>query len=755
MYMFWQPLVKIIDLKHELDVVLSIFVKEASKLLAVDACSVFVLEDSDHVYTLCASTLVPTIRSGMIYINVKDDLIGRVALREEALVVTDMSKEKRYSVLQTLSRNKYHSLLAAPVIYKGEVIAIIVFQIRDKNKITESLQTDVATLCANLSLPLNRAIHVEDVSDQIEEQPLSPLFFDGISANEGVQKGVAFARYNITDIEEIPDKETQSEDEEALFISAVKEVKEHLQEMLQRITLLAGNDEAVLFEAYLQMIDSSRFYDGILTYIRQGVWLQSAIKKVVLEQATLFEQMDEPYFAERASDIRDLGKRILLALEDRTLKKSHYPVDTVLIASEITASMIAEVPKGRLKAIVAEHGSSYSHAAILAKALSIPFVTGIKALPINFIDGKDVIVDAYVGRVYVQPARGLKAAYERLIKHESQKAVELQALKDLPSTTLDGYVVELKANVGLIADLDRALSQGAATIGLYRSEIPFMIRERFPGEDEQRIIYQQILSTFPDKPVVLRLLDVGADKTLPYFYEQEQNPALGWRGIRMMLDQSNLFLMQVKAMLKASSKYNNLQILLPMITTIEEVKESKKLIRQAYKEVIEEGFDIKLPEIGMMIEVPATIMEIERLLPLVDFVSVGSNDLTQYILAIDRTNEKVSTLYDQLHPAMIKVLYYLVRMAKKHNKQISLCGELGGNPLATALLIGMGFDNLSMNAAVILKVKHVLRNVAKKQCKNVLKQVLKLATTEEVHTYLENFLVENDLGGLIRAGINH
>ncbi|GGF89772.1 MULTISPECIES: phosphoenolpyruvate--protein phosphotransferase [Cysteiniphilum] len=752
--MLWQPLVKIIELKHELDVVLSMFAKEACKVLSVDACSVFILDETEHTYTLSASTLVPTLRSGMIYISAKDDLLGKVALREEALIITDMSKASSYSVLQTLSRNRLQSLLAAPVVHKGEVIAIIALQLNDKDKITESLQTDVATLCANLSLPLNRAIHIEDVSEQIEDKPQSPMYFDGVSANDGVQKGIAVARYNITDIEEIPDKPTQSDDEERLFISAVKDVKESLEEMLERVTLLAGSEEAQLFEAYLQMIDSSRFYDAIIGYIRQGIWLQSAIKRVVIEQATLFEQMDEPYFVERASDIRDLGKRILLALENKILKKSHYAVDTVLVASEVTASMIAEVPKGRLKAIISEHGSSYSHAAILAKALSVPFVTSIKALPISFIDGKEVIVDAYVGRIYIQPAKGLKSAYERLIKHESQKAVELQALKDLSSTTIDGHEITLKANVGLIADLDRALSQGAAGVGLYRSEIPFMIRERFPSEDEQRIIYQQILSTFPNKPAVLRTLDVGADKTLPYFYEEEQNPALGWRGIRMLLDQSNLFLMQIRAMLKASLHHDNLHILLPMITTIEEVKEAKQLIRQAYKEVIEEGFDIDKPRIGIMIEVPAAVVLAERLIDLIDFVSIGSNDLAQYILAVDRTNEKVANLYNQLHPAMIRTLYHLVKVAKKHNKEISLCGELGGNPIATALLVGMGFDSLSMNASALLKVKQVLRSVTKKQCRNVLKQVLKLATTDEVHTYLENFLVENDLGGLIRAGIN-
>ncbi|WP_119344167.1 phosphoenolpyruvate--protein phosphotransferase [Facilibium subflavum] len=750
--MFWQPLVRIIELKHDLDIVLSMFCEEMCKRFEIDACSVFTLEDAPDIFTLSASTLAPRVKSGMIYLDTNEDLLGKVAAREESLVVDNIEDEKKYTVLQTLSRQRFQAFLAAPVIYKSQVIAILALQVKAKKGISESLQNDIVTLCANLSLPLNRAMHVDDVSERIEEKISNTLYFDGASANEGVTKGVAFVRYDITDIEQIPDKPTQEEDEETLFKDAVNDVKASLQEMLERITTLAGSDEGELFKAYLQMIDSHRFYDEIIKLIRQGVWVQSAIKQISLKHADFFEQMDEPYFIERASDMKDLGKRILLALENKSVKKSHYPSDTVLVANEVTASMVAEVPKGRLKAVVTEHGSSYSHAAILAKALNVPFVTNIHALPIEFIDKKDVIIDGYIGRVYVNPNTGLKTAYDRIIKNELQKASQLQKIKYLSNETTDGFKLDLKANVGLIADLDRAVRQGASGVGLYRSEVPFMIRERFPSEDEQRIIYQQVLEAFPNQPAVIRVLDVGADKTLPYFYEEEQNPALGWRGIRMMLDQSDLFLVQIRAMLKASTTYHNLSILLPMITTIEEIKKAKTLIRQAYKEILEEGLEVKKPKIGVMIEVPSMLMMIDKALELVDFISIGSNDLTQYILAIDRTNHKVSSLYSQLHPAMIKVFYYLAKRAQKHNKEISLCGEIGGNPLATPLLIGMGFDSISMNAAVLLKIKYVLRNISKKQCRNVLKQVLKLSTTEQVHTYLENFLVENNLGQLIRAG---
>ena len=751
--MSWQTLIKALECEQGLDAMLSTLTGELSRRTQVDACSIFTLEEQTDIYTLGASTLVPAIKHGMIYIDPREDFIGKVALREEPLYIGNIDTSDKYSILQTLSRKRFYSLFAAPVVHKGDVIAILVLQSIEKDGISESLQTDMATFCTNLSLPLNQALHADDVLERIEVTPDNSIYFEGISASEGVAKGIGFARYNIMDIKNIPDKKTQVDDEESLFINAVKDVKHHLNEMHKRVKQLAGEDEGALFDAYLQMIDSQRFYDAIIRLIRQGVWVQSAIKQVTLEQAKLFEQMPEPYLVERASDIKDLGKRILLALESKSLKKNHYAQETILVASEITASMIAEVPKGRLKGVVTEHGSAYSHAAIIAKALSIPFVTGISAFPVSFSDGKEIIVDAYQSRVYINPSEGVKTAYGRIVMLENQKTAELQSVRNLASETTDKYRLNLNINVGLIADLKHAVQQGAHTIGLYRSEIPFLIRDRFPGEDEQRILYQQVLHAFPERPVVLRILDVGADKSLPYFYEKETNPALGWRGIRMMLDQSDLFLTQVRAMLKASVSTGNLRILLPMVTTIGEIKAAMVLIKQAYLEVLEEGFQVSMPAIGVMIEVPSLAMVIDKVLECVDFISVGSNDLTQYVLAVDRNNEKVSALYHQLNPAMVRLFYHLAKQARKYQKPSALCGEIAGNPLAVPLLIAMGFDSLSMNGAALLKVKYVLRHVSKKQCDRLLKKVLTFTSVDEIQSCLEQFLDKNHLGQLICAGI--
>lgn len=754
--MFWQPLIKIIQLKYNIDIVLSMFVEEAYKSLSVGACSIFLFKDDGISYTLSASTLAPNIKSGLIYIDVKTDLIGQAVLQEKQLTFTNVDKQKQYNVLQTLSRIKFYSLLATPIIYKDKVIAILVLQMKEKKQISKSLQKNVRLLCKNLSSVLNQAINPETmVYNQAKEKLTETLFFNGNSIYEGVAKGTGFTRYDITDIENIPCKKSQSKDEEPLFNQAVKQVKTQIENMLHQINYLVGNNEKLLFEAYLHMIDSSAFYDAIITEIRKGIWVKTAIKKIVLNQVKALKKIDKPYFMERASDIRDLGKRILLALDNNTSSFNKYPTNTILVASEVTASMIAEVPRGKLRGIITEQGSAYSHAAIIAKALSIPFITNITALPVNFVNGKEILVDGYIGRIYIHSNADLINVQTPIIKSELGKMSALKKIKNLPSETLDGYRLDLNANIGLATDLDLAIDQGAKTIGLYRSEVPFMIQDCFPSEEEQTIIYNRILEAFPDQPIIIRTLDIGADKTLPCFYEEEKNPALGWRGIRTMLDQSDLFLTQIRAMLKASRKYNNLNILLPMITTSEEIREAKTLIYRAYKELTKEGFNIKIPSIGIMIEVPSVVLMIDQILKLVDFISIGSNDLTQYILAVDRSNYKVASLYNQLHPAMIRVFYNVVKTVLKHKKNASLCGEIGGNPLATPLLIGIGFNSLSMNANNILKVKQVLCHVTQKQCQNLLKHVLKLTTVKEVYTYLSNFLVKNHLGNLVHKGTTH
>jgi phosphotransferase system enzyme I (PtsP) len=475
---------------------------------------------------------------------------------------------------------------------------------------------------------------------------------------------------------------------------------------------------------------------------------------VATEHIRAFNEMEDLYLRERAEDVRDLSRRVLQQLQQKQKqgKGDSYPRNTVLVGEEITASMLAEVPPARLAGVVAVRGSSTSHTAILARALGIPAVLGVDDLPVARINEMDVIVDGYSGRVYVNAPSGVKREYKRLKKEEQELSNELQELRGLESLTEDGIHIPLYANTGLVSDIRPSIESGAEGIGLYRTEFPFMIRERFPGEEEQRQVYRQVLEAFAPRPVTMRTLDVGGDKALPYFPIKEDNPFLGWRGIRITLDHPEIFLAQIRAMLKASVGLNNLQLLLPMISTLSEVDEALSLIRRAYHELLEEGEAVVLPKVGAMVEVPSVIYQIEPLARRVDFLSIGSNDLTQYLLAVDRNNARVAGLYDSLHPAVVHAVRLVVEGARKHRVPVSVCGEMAGDPAAALLLLGLGINSLSMSASSLLRIKWVIRSFSRRRARTLAKKVLEMEDPQSIRGALQRALEKEGLGGLVRAG---
>ena len=326
-----------------------------------------------------------------------------------------------------------------------------------------------------------------------------------------------------------------------------------------------------------------------------------------------------------------------------------------------------------------------------------------------------------------------------------------EALRGLPCETLDGHRMPLWVNTGLLTDVLRSRERGAEGIGLFRTEVPFMLRESFPTESEQTEIYREQLEAFHPKMVTMRTLDIGGDKPLPYFPIEEDNPFLGWRGIRVSMDHPELFLGQVRAMLRASDGLNNLQILLPMISHIGEIDTSCMLIRRAHRELYEEGYSVKLPPIGVMIEVPAMAWQVPEIVKRADFVSVGSNDLTQYMLAVDRNNPRVTNLFSHLHPAVLRVMYKIAQEVTASGKKLSICGEMAGSPAASVLLMAMGFNILSMNATNLLKVKSMIRDITLTQAKDLLNYALQQEDTESVKNLLENALHGAGTGRMLRA----
>ncbi|HLB58313.1 MAG TPA: phosphoenolpyruvate--protein phosphotransferase, partial [Gammaproteobacteria bacterium] len=511
-------------------------------------------------------------------------------------------------------------------------------------------------------------------------------------------------------------------------------------------------EERALFDVYQRMLDVTDLGAEIIHAIRSGNWAQGALRQVIQTHVHHLENLENEYLRERAVDIKDLGHRVLAYLQqnDRTLPQ--YAEKTILIGEQLTAADLAEVPEGCLAGVVSVKGSSSSHVAILARAMGVPTVMGVSDIPLYDLQDKEIILDGYYGQLYVSPSPTLYEEFERLAQEERELEASLEPLRDQLAQTEDEYRVMLMVNTGLGADVSLALVAGAEGVGLYRTEKQFLMRDRFPSGEEQRVIYRQLLASFAPRPVTMRTLDIGGDKSLPYFPVKEENPFLGWRGIRITLDHPEIFLVQARAMLRASEDYQNLRIMLPMITDVSEVDEALRLIKKAYADVQEEGFNIKMPEMGVMIEVPSAVYQARALAKRVDFLSVGSNDLTQYILAVDRNNARVANLFESLHPAVLCALLQVVEGAHQEGKHVSICGEMAGDPAAVILLVAMGFDSLSMSASSLSRMKWIIRQFSMKKARKLLQDVLSMESAVMIRCHMELALEQAGLGGLIRIG---
>jgi phosphotransferase system enzyme I (PtsP) len=450
--------------------------------------------------------------------------------------------------------------------------------------------------------------------------------------------------------------------------------------------------------------------------------------------------MDDLYLRERATDIQELGTRILLRLQGTSAHLEDCPPDSILIGRRISAIDLGLVPPGRLRGIISAEGSALSHAAIVARALGLPAVVGIVDLPISALDGQELVVDGNNGHIYLRPDPILQQAFASLIEVECELSASLASLRDLPAQTPDGVEVSLYTNTGLAADLSLAAASDSAGIGLFRSELPFMLYDRFPGEQEQITLYRQALEAVAPRPVNLRTLDAGGDKPLTYLHIAEPNPTLGSRGIRLTLDHPEIFLTQLRAALRADIGLGNLRLLLPMISDVDDLEQALIILKRAEQQLVEEGLAIIHPQVGIMIEVPAAIYQLKQLARHVDFLSVGTNDLAQYLLATDRNNPHVSRRLDHCHPALLHALQHIVHASKGAKKPVTVCGEMANDPGCALLLLGMGFDGLSISASAIPRVKWAIRSVPAARMQGLAEQALQLDRPELVHRLLEQAL---------------
>lgn len=738
-----------------LEQALALVVRRVCEALPADACSIFISDDVHGEYVLMATQGLNPKQIGKLRLKFGQGLIGLAGEREEPINVDDAPKHPNYVYRPELEEEKFSGFLGIPIIEQGELLGILVVEQHEARHFAEEEEAFCVTVAVHLAAEIAHARAkgaLEELGKRRRHHKAATVL-NGISGAAGVAIGVAVVIYPPADIEAVPDQESEDPESEIIaFELALSAARDEIHTLQLRAKNALSVTENALFDAYLRLLDSRTFINEVIREIKEGQWVQGALKRVIKKHILHFESIEDPYLRERAADFRDLGRRILAHLQSREQVSLEYPDNTILVSEEVSATSLMEVPPDCLRGVISATGSSNSHVAILARALGLPTVMGVSGTPLAKLAGKELIVDGYNGQIYLSPTATVKKEFRLLAEEEHELDEALESLRDLPAETKDGHALALYVNTGLAVEGGLSLSVGAEGVGLYRTEMPFMIRDRFPSEEEQRIMYRQLLNTFAPRPVIMRTLDIGGDKALPYFSFEEDNPFLGWRGIRVTLDHPEIFLQQVRAMLQASVGLNNLSLLLPMISSVREVESSVRLINQARMELIEEGLAVEMPSIGLMIEVPAAVYQAHELAKRVDFLSVGSNDLIQYLLAVDRNNPRVANLYDGLHPSVLRALYQVVKAGHRAGKPVSICGEMAADPLAVVLLLAMGFDTLSMNARILPRVKWVIRNFSLVAAKALLEQVLKMDDSKEVRLHLEHALEDAGLGGLIRAG---
>lgn len=739
-----------------LDQALDVIVRRVKHAMSADVCSIYLTDELQKQHVLMATEGLNPDSVGNIRLAFDEGLVSLVASRAELVNLGNAPEHPRFYYFPESGEEKFNAFLGVPIIHHRKVLGVLIVQSTRTEKFVEENETFLITIASQLAGAMAHAAasgEIERILQHTDNSIDDTKPLAGLPGAPGVAMGTAVVVYTLADLNAIPDKRIDDiEQEIVLFNQAVETVRNEISALSSRLTKVLPAEDKALFDAYLLMLDSESLGGETIGHIRQGNWAAGALRQTIMEHVKVFKEMDDPYLSERADDVYDLGQRILAHIQQTNHKQIDYPDQTILIGEEISASMLAEVPAGKLKGVVSARGSSTSHVAILARALGLPSVMGAVDLPVGRIDGCPVIADGYSGNVFVSPSRAIREEYEKLAKEEAELSSELMALRDQPATTKDNINIHLFANTGLLSDVTPSLHSGAEGIGLYRTEFPFMVRQRFPSEDEQYQIYRQVLQAFHPRPVTLRTLDVGGDKALPYFPIKEDNPFLGWRGVRITLDHPEIFLAQVRAMMRASIGLDNLNILLPMISTVAELADSRFFINRAYEELLEEGFGVKLPKLGVMIEVPAAVYQADNLARRVDFFSIGTNDLTQYLLAVDRNNANVAELYDSLQPAVLRAIYQTVQSAKQHNIPVSVCGEMAGDPAAVLVLIGMGVDSLSMSASSLTRVKWVIRNVTQKRAEAILSEVLEMEDAQTIRQYLNGRFEVSGMGGLVRAG---
>jgi phosphotransferase system enzyme I (PtsP) len=715
--------------------------------MVAEVCSLYVLR-ADSVLELYATEGLNRSAVHHAQLRLGQGLVGTIAASARSLNLSDAQKHPAFAYLPETGEEAYHSFLGVPVLRAGRTLGVLVVQ----NRTMRQYREDEIEALETTAMVIAEMIATGDLArltrPGIELDLSRPVTISAASFNEGIGLGHVVLhepRIVVTNL-----FNEDSEEEVERLEGALGSLRLSLDDMLSRRDVAFEGEHRAVLEAYRMFADDTGWVRRLQEAIRNGLTAEAAVEKVQSDMRARMLHMTDPYLRERMSDFDDLANRLLRLLMGHgpeTLAAS-LPRDAIIVARSMGAAELLDYPRGKLRGLVLEDGAITSHVVIVARAMGIPVAGQARGAVSMAENGDAVIVDGVDGLVHLRPTSDVEAAYAEKVRFRARRQELYRELRKKPSVTRDGVAIDLMMNAGLEVDLPQLAESGAAGIGLFRTELQFMVASTFPRAEAQERLYRDVLDAAAGKPVTFRTIDIGGDKVLPYFKvaEQEENPALGWRAVRLTLDRPGLMRTQMRALLKAAGG-RELRVMLPMVTEIAEIRQAREIIDREVRHLAR--FAHHLPttlKLGAMIEVPSLMWQLEELMDMVDFVSVGSNDLFQFVTATDRGNSRVGDRFDPLCVPFLRLLRQITEAGREAGTPVTLCGELAGRPISAMALLGIGYRSISMSPAAIGPVKAMLAELPLEALTALMDDTLNAPTCEkDVRAMLAAFAAENDI----------
>lgn len=683
-------------------------VRQIAQNMVAEVCSVYVLR-SDGVLELYATEGLNKTAVHLAQLKMGQGLVGTIAASARPLNLSDAQAHPAFTYLPETGEEIYHSFLGVPILRTGRALGVLVVQ----NKAMRNYREDEVEALETTAMVLAEMVatgELKKITKPGLELDLSrPVSIDGNSYGEGIGLGYVVLHEPRIVVTNLLNEDTDQELQR--LAEALGSLRISIDDMLSRREVSMEGEHRAVLETYRMFAHDRGWVRKLEEAIRNGLTAEAAVERVQSETKARMIRLTDPYLRERMHDFDDLANRLLRQLSGygAKLSASDFPTDAVIVARAMGAAELLDYPRENVRGLVLEEGAVTSHVVIVARAMGIP-VVGQAAGAVALAENRDaVIIDGDDAKVHLRPLTDLQRAYEEKVRFRARRQAQFRALKDVEPLTKDGKRITLQMNAGLLVDLPHLNEAGAEGIGLFRTELQFMIASTMPKAEEQEAFYRSVLKQTGGKPVTFRTLDIGGDKVVPYFRAaEEENPALGWRAIRLSLDRPGLLRTQLRAMLRAAAGAE-LRLMLPMVTEVSELKEARELLQKEIERQSKLGEQLpRKLQFGAMLEVPALLWQLDELMSEVDFVSVGSNDLFQFAMAVDRGNARVSERFDVLGRPFLRILRDIVRGGERHQTPVTLCGEMASKPLSAMALLGLGYRSVSMSPTAVGPIKAML-----------------------------------------------